>query len=273
MPGGEAALGMLGAGMGAAGAMAGGVLDWMGTNSTNATNVKLARENRQWEQMMSNTAYQRATADMKAAGLNPALMFSHGSAADTPSPAAPTVSNALGALGRGVSSAAMAASQLGPMVMDIHRVSGEVRKLDSEARLNDLRGISSVLEQQQIRASTAKTEQERENARAQSEWISKEAQARITAAMAAAHASESSAKGNEALLNEKEFRGYTTGAVLKLLRWLDDATPGRSPPKDDSWHKNETPLPGIKGDDPGVHYRVSEPPPSSARGYSNRNWR
>ena len=50
-----------------------------------AFNREQAQVQRDWQTQMSNTAYQRASADMKAAGLNPMMMFGSGAAAGTPS--------------------------------------------------------------------------------------------------------------------------------------------------------------------------------------------
>lgn len=52
-----------------------------------------ALANREWQERMSNTSYQRAVADMKAAGLNPILAFSNGGAS-TPGGSAGTISGA-----------------------------------------------------------------------------------------------------------------------------------------------------------------------------------
>lgn len=72
-----------------------------------ADNRALAQESRDWQEMMANTAYQRAVKDMQAAGINPILAYSQGGATvpggATASIGAPTSAAASIGLGSGVS--------------------------------------------------------------------------------------------------------------------------------------------------------------------------
>lgn len=58
---------------------------------TNQMQIAENQKNRDFQQQMSNTAYQRASTDMVAAGLNPMMMFGSGAAASSPSGGVPNL--------------------------------------------------------------------------------------------------------------------------------------------------------------------------------------
>lgn len=122
----------------------GGLIGSSGQRSANRANLQIARENRQWQERMSNTAYTRAARDLEQAGLNRILAL--GKPATTPPGNIATMQNPKAALGQATSRAGLNAVNT---AMAVKRNQAEVANIESTTELNkkrtDLVAIQQII--------------------------------------------------------------------------------------------------------------------------------
>lgn len=118
---------------------AGSALTGLGGFITNAQNANQAEQNRRFQERMANTSYQRAVADMRKAGLNPALAYQRGGA-DTPSGAQAQMQDPSAGVSNAYNTLATNAAQRRQMDAQTKLTEAETTqlRLESAERLADL---------------------------------------------------------------------------------------------------------------------------------------
>lgn len=113
--------------LGSISAIGGSYLGYKGQKQANETNYRIAQENREFQERMSSTAFQRSMADMRAAGLNPMLAYMKGGAS-SPAGAMAKMENPY----RDVTNTAM---QMIRMKADLDLLAQQTRKTANEANI------------------------------------------------------------------------------------------------------------------------------------------
>lgn len=160
------------------GGLASGLASFFGTQSTNQAQEQMQQQQEAYNTQMSNTAYTRASADMKNAGLNPMMMFGGGSAASSPTAPSIQLQNPGNSVQSGISTATSIATQdkvIDNLIADNARIKADT--LTKQQEPEKVQAETGVLNTQMMKnkAEVPLTEAETRNVAARLPIISNEA--------------------------------------------------------------------------------------------------
>lgn len=166
-------------------------------------NDQMAREQMAFQERMSNSAYQRATTDMKAAGINPMVAYTQGGAS-TPSGASGTapLAQPTDIFGKALSSA-----------IDAMRLDNETKGTQGQLALNTALGTKALADAEAAGASAKQSTVTTESIRSQLKAQKAEAEAREKKAKW-----DSKATDYDAIMNRVNRDSNSAGNVLNMLK-------------------------------------------------------
>jgi len=128
----------------------------IGSNKQNKAAAQMSREEREWEERMSNTAHQREVADLRAAGLNP-MLSNGGSGASSPSTSATPVVNETEAAVRHGNSAWQQAKEREAIDASIKKTEQDTRTSRSQENSNQINSWLANTQIEKVKADTLLT--------------------------------------------------------------------------------------------------------------------
>lgn len=148
--------------------------------ATNAQNIAFAQKQQDFQERMSNTGYQRAMADMKAAGLNPMLAFSQGPAS-TPSGTSPDIQSPRpGDVAGGLANSAKDVLGLGMSMArnsaDVNLTRKQADVADTTVRLNEVNAEKGSASAQETRENTELLRKQKERVQLEKEKVKQDIQ-------------------------------------------------------------------------------------------------